>query len=166
MVMRSVVECEGSKIEHLLARKKIDFRRNNSETFAAVMHRVLRHKPMPAEKFRHLYLALLKRYRPTDQGLRNRDCYCHSLNSLTGYVRLVDGKLLFTYKPFGATHGMSRDIYRQYCDGDRIPDDALSQAIEDYRAAEAALFKLGPAFEVSRKAITNILIGLEQMSVE
>jgi hypothetical protein len=58
---------------------------------------------------------------------------------------------------------MSRDIYRQYCDGDRISDDALKRAIEDYSAAEAALFKLGPAFEISRKAVTNVLIGLEQM---
>lgn len=57
---------------------------------------------------------------------------------------------------------MSRDIYRQYCDGDDINDTALRQAISDYRAAEAALFKLGPYFEITRKAIKNVLIRLEE----
>jgi hypothetical protein len=56
---------------------------------------------------------------------------------------------------------MSRDIYRQYCDGDHISDAALGQAINDYRDAETSLFKLGPPFEISRKAISQVLTALE-----
>jgi hypothetical protein len=57
---------------------------------------------------------------------------------------------------------MSRNIYRQHCSGDYIDDAALKQGIADYKAAEAALMKLGPAFEITRKAISMTLISLEE----
>ena len=58
---------------------------------------------------------------------------------------------------------MSRDIYRKYCDGDRITNAELTQAVIDYEAAEQALFKLGPAYEITRKSVTQTLISLEGM---
>jgi hypothetical protein len=56
---------------------------------------------------------------------------------------------------------MSRDIYTKVCNGDSISDAKIAQAIEDYRAAQTALFKLGPPFEITRKAVTMTLITLE-----
>jgi hypothetical protein len=56
---------------------------------------------------------------------------------------------------------MSRDIYTRVCNGELINDVDLAQAIKDYKAAEAALFKLGPSFEIARKAVTMTLITLE-----
>jgi hypothetical protein len=56
---------------------------------------------------------------------------------------------------------MSRDIYTRVCNGESINDIDLAQAIKDYKAAETALFKLGPSFEIARKAITMTLITLE-----
>jgi hypothetical protein len=56
---------------------------------------------------------------------------------------------------------MSRDIYEKACNGDWIDNMELAIAIKDYAAAEKALFKLGPPFEIARKAITMTLITLE-----
>lgn len=56
---------------------------------------------------------------------------------------------------------MSHKIYKQYCDGVYITNPDLEQAIIDYRTAEEALLKLGPCFEVSRKAVSMTLRGLE-----
>lgn len=55
---------------------------------------------------------------------------------------------------------MSKQIYRKVCDGGSISNKELRQAIEDYTAAEQALFKLGPSFEITRKAISMTLITL------
>lgn len=56
---------------------------------------------------------------------------------------------------------MSRNIYEKVCNGDSIDDVELLRAIKDYTAAHTALLKLGPAFEVSRKAIGQTLYTLE-----
>lgn len=55
---------------------------------------------------------------------------------------------------------MSRKIYEKYCDGGTINNKELEQAICDYEVAHDALLKLGPMFEVSRKAIGQTLIWL------
>lgn len=58
---------------------------------------------------------------------------------------------------------MSQDIYQLLTAGDYIDDQELKTAIKDYQAAHDALIKLGPAFEVSRKALCQCLISLESM---
>lgn len=59
---------------------------------------------------------------------------------------------------------MSRDVYEKYyCNGDRISDAKIVQAIEDFTAAHTALLKLGPCFEVSRKEIGRCLMWLEDI---
>lgn len=60
---------------------------------------------------------------------------------------------------------MSKEIYEKYCNGDSISDAELKQAILDYTAAQTALFKLGPAFEITRKAVSQTLIGLEGFQI-
>lgn len=56
---------------------------------------------------------------------------------------------------------MSKDIYEKICNGCSISDRELHQAIADYADAEKALFKLGPAFQLTRKAVSMTLITLQ-----
>jgi hypothetical protein len=60
---------------------------------------------------------------------------------------------------------MSKNIYKLHCDGDSITNAELNTAIADYIEAETALFKLGPYFEVTRKAVTMVLISLQDMQI-
>lgn len=60
---------------------------------------------------------------------------------------------------------MSKNIYKLYCDGDHITNKELNEAIEDYIAAEKALFKLGPYFEITRKAVSVTLMSLQDIQL-
>ncbi len=56
---------------------------------------------------------------------------------------------------------MSKHIYEKVCNGSTITNAELTQAIKDYAAAEKALFRLGPAFEIARKAATMTLLTMQ-----
>ena len=60
---------------------------------------------------------------------------------------------------------MSRNVYQKLCDGDHLTNMEINKAIDHYTTAEKALLKLGPCFEISRKAITMSLITLQDIQI-
>lgn len=99
--MRSVKNCSGSKIDHLLGEGRIDIKRTNFDDFMDVMKRLLRDSPMPASKF----AASVKRFSNT-YGIRDQSFVKRGMLNLTyasdlfiGDVRLVGGDICYVHNP-------------------------------------------------------------------
>lgn len=98
--LRSVVDCEGSKIEYLLAGGRVNHKREKTLTFLAVVRRMLRDRPMPADEFHAAIQLAHRRYGPTEFALENRGCTFLSYTcNLIGQVELTDGRFVYMREP-------------------------------------------------------------------
>lgn len=57
------------------------------------------------------------------------------------------------------------DVYEKYCNGDKISDAQLLEAIIAYRDAASSVLKLGIAFRVTFKEIDNVYMRLNDMAI-
>lgn len=95
--LKSVRNCAGSKIEHLLSGGLIKRDMMRADYFKAVMLRILRDKPMPAREFKYMALMVINEYGVTDSELERRGMrgFRYLPSIAIGSVCAVDGEIIF-----------------------------------------------------------------------
>lgn len=131
MLLRAVVDCKGSKIEHLVARGRIKFARHNTTIFLTVLRRLLRDKSMPVDRFNAVVCALFKRYGPSERGLESAGYkYLNYTLSFIGDVRLEDGHFVHLHHPAIARARDEEFARKKYKKMDRAQVDFLKSLFE------------------------------------
>ena len=96
--LRSVKNCKGSKINHLLDGGQIAISRVNFDNYSDVVRRMLRDAPMPASEFLRMAQTVTREYGVPHRSfeIRGEPDFTYFGNSLVGDVRLVDGRIAYT----------------------------------------------------------------------
>lgn len=92
--MRSVLNCRGSRIQHLLSGGSINLSGwRNYDVFQCVIRRLLRDGPMDGGAFKKAVRAAQRRYNLSSNGEGAK--FCGLAHWVIGDVKLIEGEIIF-----------------------------------------------------------------------